>query len=762
MKVFSTKLLLIVILGALALIFSGCTNGGSGSNDSSDTNPPTTTASPPGGTYHSATSVTLAANEAATIYYTTDGSEPTSSSAQYSAPIVISTVGPTQLRFFAVDSAGNEESPKKQEDYIMEGMFALAPGVNNPTHLNISPFDTNVEMMQLLIEDSMATVLSDDMEGGASGWTADSPWAQITSACHSGTTCWTDSPTGNYDNDLDISLTSTEFSLESLTGATLTFLHRYDMEEDCDYGYVEISTNGGASWTNLGSFTGFQSIWTKAVIDLSSYVGNSSVKIRFRLLTDGDLGVDGWYVDDVHIQGPTGGTSIEDTRITSITFTASGTGDEVDDISSVGLYRDANNNGIHDVGDTLIGTETFSFDDGTLAFSGLSEVKSAGTPQNWLVVYDFSGNASDGETFSISLAANNDVTATGIDSNQPITPAGLPVSGSTRAVGWAVETIDSASAGSNYRTSIALDSNNRPHIAYQHWTNNNLSYAYFDGAAWQIETVDSTPWVGWDPSLALDINDRPHISYFASNGLNYAYFDGAAWQIETIDNPGGGRVGEYTSLALDTNDRPQISYYDRINGDLKYAHYDGADWQIETVDSAGDVGYFTSIALDTNDRPHISYCDYGNLDLKYAYYDGADWQIETVDSEGEVGWYASLALDTNDRPHIGYWDNTNRDLKYAYYDGADWQIETVDSAGEVGWYASLALDTNNRPHIAYTSEPENDVKYAHFDGATWQIETVDSFGTSFDRRHTSIALDSNDRPHIGYSIPLNSLRYAHK
>ena len=505
MKVFRTKLLLIVILGALALILSDCTGGGgTGSNDNSDTNPPATTA--------------------ATIYYTTDGSEPTSSSAQYSVPIVISTTGTSQLRFFAVDSAGNEESPKKQEDYVIKGMLVLAQGVNNPTNSNVTQSDTKVEMMQLLIEDSMATVLSDDMEGGPSGWTADSPWAQITSVCHSGTTCWTDSPAGNYDNDLDISLTSTEFTLESLTGATLTFLHRYDMEEDFDYGYVEISTNGGASWTNLGSFTGFQSIWTKAVIDLSSYVGNSSVKIRFRLLTDGDLGVDGWYVDDVQIQGPTGGTSIEDTRITSITVTASGTGDEVNDISSVGLYRDANNNGVLDVGETQIGTETFSSDDGTLTFSGLSEVKTAGTPQNWLVVYAFSGNASDGETFSIGLAANNDVTATGIDSGQAITPTGVPVSGSTRALGWVAETIESG--GGNSLTSIALDTNNRPHIAYTGDTENDVKYAYFDGVAWQIETVDSfgTSFDRRDTSIALDTNDRPHIGYsIPFNSLKYAH-----------------------------------------------------------------------------------------------------------------------------------------------------------------------------------------------------------------------------------------------
>jgi Chitobiase/beta-hexosaminidase C-terminal domain len=43
------------------------------------------------------------------IFYTTDGSAPTTSSTQYTAPIPVST--DTTIRFFATDNAGNQESP---------------------------------------------------------------------------------------------------------------------------------------------------------------------------------------------------------------------------------------------------------------------------------------------------------------------------------------------------------------------------------------------------------------------------------------------------------------------------------------------------------------------------------------------------------------------------------------------------------------------------------------------------------------------------
>ncbi len=50
----------------------------------------------------------LTADEPATIYYTTDGNDPTTSSTQYTIPIVINAN--TVLKFFAVDTAGNPSS----------------------------------------------------------------------------------------------------------------------------------------------------------------------------------------------------------------------------------------------------------------------------------------------------------------------------------------------------------------------------------------------------------------------------------------------------------------------------------------------------------------------------------------------------------------------------------------------------------------------------------------------------------------------------
>jgi hypothetical protein len=84
--------------------------------------------------------------------------------------------------------------------------------------------------------------------------------------------------------------------------------------------------------------------------------------------------------------------------------------------------------------------------------------------------------------------------------------------------------------------------------------------------------VDTTDSVGTFTSIEVDSAGNPHISYYqaTAQNLKYAFYDGADWQLRTIDS--AGDVGQYTSLALDSGGYPHITYYDATNGDLKYAY----------------------------------------------------------------------------------------------------------------------------------------------------------------------------------------------
>lgn len=168
--------------------------------------------------------------------------------------------------------------------------------------VSFSSYATVNYPLTLIIPTSPGTIVfSDDMESGVGNWTADSPWTQITTDSHSPTTCWTDSPLGDYSDNADTSLTSTAISIPTDGNAFLSFWHHYRIESGYDYGKVEISTDGGSTWSYLASYSGSQYDWIQAVVDLTSYVGET-IKIRFRLDADSLYSYDGWYIDDVEIK----------------------------------------------------------------------------------------------------------------------------------------------------------------------------------------------------------------------------------------------------------------------------------------------------------------------------------------------------------------------------------------------------------------------------------------------------------------------------
>ena len=148
---------------------------------------------------------------------------------------------------------------------------------------------------------------ADNFESGLGNWTAEAPWGATTAYYSSPVYSATDSPSTYYGASVDASLTlGTSVDLSSATRPVLRFYHRYQIEDGYDFGYVEVSTDGGSNWAAPeATYTGATSQWLREQIDLSDYKGNSDVRIRFRLVTDANVSQDGWYVDDVVIaEGP--------------------------------------------------------------------------------------------------------------------------------------------------------------------------------------------------------------------------------------------------------------------------------------------------------------------------------------------------------------------------------------------------------------------------------------------------------------------------
>ena len=111
--------------------------------------------------------------------------------------------------------------------------------------------------------------------------------------------------------------------------------------------------------------------------------------------------------------------------VTSVTFEAFGSGDELDHVGRVRLWRDANGNGAVDGLDTPIGTpSTYGLDNGQITFAFAPETVPQGATRLWLLTYDMNGVATGGEQFAVRVAAGSAITARGQASSAPLIATG--------------------------------------------------------------------------------------------------------------------------------------------------------------------------------------------------------------------------------------------------------------------------------------------------------------------------------------------------
>jgi hypothetical protein len=110
--------------------------------------------------------------------------------------------------------------------------------------------------------------------------------------------------------------------------ATLTLVTKYSIEENWDFGFVQVSTDNGVTWTsllndyttsdhdpaahpdivaNLPGLTGLSPDWpdwttTTMTFDLSAYAGQN-VLLGFRYMTDWATLWDGWFIKSASVNG---------------------------------------------------------------------------------------------------------------------------------------------------------------------------------------------------------------------------------------------------------------------------------------------------------------------------------------------------------------------------------------------------------------------------------------------------------------------------
>lgn len=152
-------------------------------------------------------------------------------------------------------------------------------------------------------------VLFDNVENGQGGWTTGTTytgwqWTITTEDSNSPTRSWTDSPGGQYPPGASTWLVSPQYDFSAYDAVTLSFWHKYSTEAGYDYGFVEVSTDGGLTWGQpLAAYDGVQSAWTQATVNLTPLAHTANARFRFRFFSDPGVLDDGWHIDDIQVTG---------------------------------------------------------------------------------------------------------------------------------------------------------------------------------------------------------------------------------------------------------------------------------------------------------------------------------------------------------------------------------------------------------------------------------------------------------------------------
>lgn len=268
-------------------------------------------------------------------------------------PMVSNPFGSTELTF-TVDLAGAQP-----RDLLQIAVDYDDPGLLSPGPITVSLFDV------VHADESLAT--TDNIEAHGTTWSVDvqpgsagDPWGRTQEGPTDHEFHIPDA--GSY---ADHRLVTPPLQVSGGSPLVITLMHRYSFEApDWDGGVIEITTNGGASWTDIGASAspGYTGILTNTsgnplggspawigtsfdypfmiplTVNLGMTYAGQTVQVRFRHVADAGVGGPGWWIDDVAVSGITsppfavladevefcGPLAVDDTRPTQVALAMAG------------------------------------------------------------------------------------------------------------------------------------------------------------------------------------------------------------------------------------------------------------------------------------------------------------------------------------------------------------------------------------------------------------------------------------------------------
>lgn len=196
--------------------------------------------------------------------------------------------------------------------------------------IDFSPGETKTFTVQATVGGTYAPpqqLLFDNRDDSVETWTLSAGigtnnFTTTTSRYHSPSTSWV---ALDFGYPTDYSITSKNVILDTLT--KLSFWHYYETDASYDGGVVEISTDGGTTWKDLGPYmiqNGYNTtlspyqaapgslgnrsafsgstggVFIQTIAALTGFAGQTA-RIRFRFASDSTYSGTGWYIDDIRV-----------------------------------------------------------------------------------------------------------------------------------------------------------------------------------------------------------------------------------------------------------------------------------------------------------------------------------------------------------------------------------------------------------------------------------------------------------------------------
>ena len=251
-------------------------------------------------------------------------------------------------------------------------------------------------------------------------------------------------------------------------------------------------------------------------------------------------------------------------------------------------------------------------------------------------------------------------------------------------------------------------------MSYHDQRRGSLRVSHRVGAKWQEPEVIDTgsgiePKAGTWTSLQIDANGNPVIAYHddVEGNLKVAHYDGSAFTTEvarqgtsstSVDDEGTevtaeADAGEYARLLIDGNTE-YIAFYDKAHGELHLLEGFAGAYTHSVIDDGdgADVGQWPSLALDNGDLV-VSYQDITNQDLKFARRSGGSWTREIVDDALYVGADSELLI-TDGTISVLYFDGQENNVKRAVNTGSQWQLSTLGGETTALGFFNEAIQVN--------------------------------------------------------------------